>query len=214
MKRITKILALVLVLALALTLAACGSKSSSSDSIVGTWKCELDFDKILAEMPKDASTDASMLDTMTKCFEGLSMTIILDLQADNTFTLCTDEKTMTEVSGTLAERLPDLLGDLVAAMVGMTREEYEAALAEQGMTMGDALAEFGDMFDPDSMLDSMTFPAKTGTYTYEGGKLTLTADDETVVYTIKLSGNELQITDVESGEDVLPEDLMPLVFTK
>lgn len=213
MKKITRLLALVLALALALTMAACGSKSASN-SIVGNWKCPLDFDKIIDEMKKEDSGSSDMADVISECFAGLKMTMVLELKEDKTFTMSTDEDSMKIVAERLEERLPDIIFNFAASLSGMTLEQFEDLMTAQGMTREDVLAQFGDTFDADNLLDSMTIQTDTGTYTYENGKLTLTSDEDTAVYAVTLSSSELKFTGVESGEDAIPEALLPLVFTR
>lgn len=225
MKKISAILALVLVLAMVFSLTAC-----AKTSIVGAWKYTMDFNKMFEVMESGDSTgetkdaqqaaaEKALTDTMKKVFEGATMPIILDLKEDNTFVMSGDEAAMKETTKKIADRLPEILPDLIAGMSGMTREEFEAQMKESNMTMDDVMEQFGGMFNAEDMVDDMKVDEVKGTYTFEDGKLVLTPEDKDEkpsTMTVELSAKELKVTAIESEDDLGEslKKLLPLVFTK
>lgn len=225
MKKISAILALVLVLAMVFSLTAC-----AKTSIVGAWKYTMDFNKMFEVMESGDSTgetkdaqqaaaEKALTDTMKKVFEGATMPIILDLKEDNTFVMSGDEAAMKETTKKIADRLPEILPDLIAGMSGMTREEFEAKMKEANMTMDDVMEQYGGMFNAEDMVDDMKVDEVKGTYTFEDGKLVLTPEDKDEkpsTMTVELSAKELKVTAIESEDDLGEslKKLLPLVFTK
>lgn len=225
MKKISAILALVLVLAMVFSLTAC-----AKTSIVGAWKYTMDFNKMFEVMESGDSTgetkdaqqaaaEKALTDTMKKVFEGATMPIILDLKEDNTFVMSGDEAAMKETTKKIADRLPEILPDLIAGMSGMTREEFEAQMKEANMTMDDVMEQYGGMFNAEDMVDDMKVDEVKGTYTFEDGKLVLTPEDKDEkpsTMTVELSAKELKVTAIESEDDLGEsfKKLLPLVFTK
>ncbi len=225
MKKISAILALVLVLAMVFSLTAC-----AKTSIVGAWKYTMDFNKMFEVMESGDSTgetkdaqqaaaEKALTDTMKKVFEGATMPIILDLKEDNTFVMSGDEAAMKETTKKIADRLPEILPDLIAGMSGKTREEFEAQMKEANMTMDDVMEQYGGMFNAEDMVDDMKVDEVKGTYTFEDGKLVLTPEDKDEkpsTMTVELSAKELKVTAIESEDDLGEsfKKLLPLVFTK
>ena len=126
---------------------------------------------------------------------------------------------MKESTKKIADRLPEILPDLIAGMSGMTREELEAQMKEANMTMDDVMEQFGGMINAEDMVDEMKMDEVKGTYTYEDGKLVLTPDDKDEkpeTFTVEFDSKELKVTAIET-EDEFGESLkklLPLVFTK
>ena len=210
MKKITKLIALVLALALVLSLTACAGKAS----IVGTWKYNLDFQKLMeasGELSAEGNEDNKELaDAMIKLFEGLNMVLVLDLKEDKSFTLSTDEASLKAAAEKMKERIPDRLKTMFGGEEGLN-----AMLETSGQTMDDITESFAEQFS----VDDMKLEATKGTYTYEEGKLVLTSEDgETETMTVELSAKELKVTGIEGQEeDDMAEALksvLPMVFTK
>lgn len=224
MKKITKLFAFLLSLCLIFSLTAC----SGSATIEGSWKYTLDFTKVLEAMeqanaekeqdPDDAAAAKSMSEAMAKAFEGMTMVMILDLNEDKTFTMTTDEEALKEATDKMEERLPEILPEIVAAMSGMTVEELEAAAKEAGKSMDDMIAEAGEMFNAEDIIENARQDPVKGTYTYEEGKLVLTPDNDSkpVTFTVELSAAELKVTGIE-GEDIEEDGLeyfLPVIFVR
>lgn len=126
---------------------------------------------------------------------------------------------MKETTKKIADRLPEILPDLIAGMSGMTREEFEAQMKEANMTMDDVMEQYGGMFNAEDMVDDMKVDEVKGTYTFEDGKLVLTPEDKDEkpsTMTVELSAKELKVTAIESEDDLGEsfKKLLPLVFTK
>lgn len=215
MKKITKILALVLALALVFSLTACGKTT-----IVGNWKYNLDFMKLMEASGQISDTEGdgedaaymkTLVDAMKKLYEGLNMVIVLDLKEDNTFTMGTDEASMKAAGEKIKERAPEVLPEVLKAMFG--EEQLNAMMESEGKTIEDYAAQFAEQFD----VSDMEMDAVKGTYTYEEGKLVLTAEDgESTTMKVELSSSELKVTDIEGGEDMAEsfKAILPMVFSK
>ena len=227
MKKITNLLALILALALVLSLAACAGKAS----IVGTWKYTMDANQIMeasgAMDELTSSEDSGMteeqakavLDTFKKIFDGVSMVMVLDLKEDNSYTMSMDEASAKAASETLSKRLPEMMPELLTAMFG-GEEGLNSFLEMAGMTMEQMSANFAEEFKADELVKSMTSEASKGTYTYEEGKLVLTAEgegEEPLTMTVELTAKELKVTAVDTKDEDDAKQykaMLPMVFTK
>ena len=210
MKKLTKILALVLALTLVLSLAACGK----GDSIVGTWKYNVDFQKAMSAASGESEGFEEMAEQLGDVFEGLTMVMVMDLKEDNTFTLSFDEASVKAAAEGMKSKMTEALPALVASMYGMSEDELKDLLAQQGTSMDELIAQMSEEFNSDEMAEELKDATVSGTYAYADGKLTLKAEEGEDVMTVELKGNELKVTDL-TGSDV--EDykvLLPMTFNK
>lgn len=218
MKKISAILALVLVLAMVFSLTAC-----AKTTIVGTWKYNMDLGKALlaeAESQTGETQDAekaaaqkAMIDGMKKIYDGISMTIILDLKEDKTFTMKMDEEAMKAVAEKFKEQAKAAAPDMLKAMFG--EDTLNALLEAQGKTLEEYAAEYAE----EMSLDDADFNEVKGTYTFEEGKLVLTPDDKDekpVTMVAELSAKELKVTSIEGDDEAVEsfKSVLPMVFSK
>lgn len=216
MKKMTKLLALIAALVLVFTLSACAKPVS----IIGTWKCNLDFCKVLdtAQSYDDMDDQTkSAIAKMSECLKGENIytTLVMELKEDNTFTLYVDEESSETAIRKIDEKMPEILPELIASVAGMTVEEMEASLAEFGMSMEDIQAMYAEAFDADSLVGSTNQESSNGTYTYKDGKLTLTNEDgKTAICTIELREKEMKLISVEGDSEVIHGELLPLTFIR
>lgn len=223
-----KLIALAAVFVLLLGLfAGCAGKTENNNeteteteteteepvTIVGAWQYNMDFSKLLKAIQEDAATGESR-NSLSDLYDGLSVLLILDFREDGTFLATADEASVAEADRELEEKLNYGLPELIAAMNGMTPEEYEAQLAEGGLTMEDMVAQWKEEVNAENRFEDLLNSA-AGTYTYDGDLLYLTSEDgEAVVYTVELSADELKITAIEGETDATPKSLLPLIFVR
>ncbi len=188
------------------------------EEIVGAWKYDVDMEKLLKlmwEMDDGREEQSGMEEIMTELYDGLFMTVVLDLKEDGTYEFAIGADSLKEIAATISERLPAVFPELFAAMTGMTREELEAQLAESGMTMDDVLAQFSDVFSAETIIKSMETETRTGDYSYEEGALIITnADGKQTKIIVEVSGDTLTISQIEGKEDDIPEGILPVVFVR
>ena len=226
MKKITKLLALLLALTLVFSLTAC----SRQDSVAGTWKYTMNLVEMMeAAGALDTEDDDSGLyradqlqalkNIYIRMFDGLTMVIVLDLRRNHTYTTEMDEDASTAAAETLSARMPELVPEILAVLYDKPAEELPDFLAAYGLTL-DELIE-SERMSVEKLLSGMAFEPVHGTYTYEEGKLVLTAEDssEPTVLTVELSPKELKVTAIESKDSneadlALFVSLLPLIFAK
>ncbi len=189
-----------------------------NDEIVGTWKYDMQMEKLLDAAQKMDEIPAEfngMMDVLTVLYDGIVITLVMDLKEDKTCTVSAEEASLQEAAKVIEERLPAFLPDLLTVMTGMTREELEEQLAASGMTVDEFIAVAASQITADQLLASMTPPVRTGTYAYEEDKLTLTYEDGSkVVYTVELNGDELTVSAIEGSASEYPEGILPMVFVR
>ncbi len=198
---------------------------ASKDDIVGVWKYEMEFAAALEQMQKQNQDPAGAGDTekaentmmyhlLSGLFSDMSVTLVLELGEDGTYTANIDKSAREEINTRVQERLPELLPEMISSITGMTREELEAQLAGSDMTMDDMIDQYMKEFNTDELFN-LPDALETGTYVCEDGKLVLTSKDgKESVMKIELSGDTLSIIEIEGAEGDAPEGLFPLVFTR
>ena len=192
------------------------TEPDESDKIVGAWKYTISFNQVLDQIIEESGeTDDRTADLMRRLYQDLTIAIVMEFKEDNTYTVTVDEADANEAAEQLKERLPELIPDLIAAMAGITLEELEAKLAEDGQTMDDLIAQFSNEFAAEEMIDDMVTVSEAGSFSYADGKLVMHGDDGTAVtYTVELSDSELKVVDIDVRTGSLPEGLLPLVFVR
>lgn len=232
MKKLTKLLSLTLVLALVLSLTACAGLGGAKASIEGTWKYNMDVMKMMeasGEMDDMFGEDSGMTEeqmqdlvkVFKKLFDGVDLTMVLDLKEDKTFTLAMDETAAKSAGEKLAERMPEIMPELIAAMFG-GQDALNEMMEEYDMTMDDITSLFGDEFNAEDLLEGLEDASVKGSYTYDNGKLVLSSedsDDEPATLTVELSAEELKVTAIDSAnadEEELEmfKSLLPVVFVR
>ena len=222
MKKLAKLLTLALVLTLIVSLTACaGSKQGAADGIVGTWKYTMDFQKAMAAAgeSEDMAGLESLGDSFKEMMEGLSMLMVLELKEDNTYSFYIDEASAKAAVEGMMSKLTDMMPKLVAEMSGMSEEDVQKALEQNGQSMDSLMEQFGGAMDTDEMLKDLKESSSKGTYRYADGKLYLTeegsVENPADYVVVELNGNELKITEVSEGtafDDY--KSLLPLVFVR
>ena len=223
MKTMTKIIALAMAVLMIVALAACGENggSAAAPSIIGKWGYNVNLKNVLGASLNSAATD-SMTDTQKEAYEkyvnafdGCEILMYMEFTEDGKATMSVDKDSATAAVDKLKQTLAQILPDFMAAMSGMTQEEYEAQLEAAGMTMDQMVEQSLSSFSADNMVTS-----SAGTYRLEGDKLYMKPDDsdtETCL-TVALSASELKITDVEGEESdsmaMFKSEFLPMVFNK
>ena len=149
-----KYIALLLALVMVFALAACGSTKSPA----GSWTAKVN----LAEIAGDSMGE------MADYLKDMMVDVNLEMNEDKTFVLQLDANSAIPA---LKEGMRAYMNDMLTGM-GMTAEDYEAAA---GASLDDLIDEAIAEMDPEDLSETLT-----GTYTLEGSKLTLTADDGTL----------------------------------
>lgn len=143
--------ALVLALCLVFALAACGSTSSPA----GSWTAKVN----LVEVAGDE------LGEMADYLKDMQVDVNLDMNEDKTFVLQMDAASAIPA---LKEGMRGYLNDMLSEM-GMTAEDYETM---SGSSLDALIDEAVAEMDPEDLGETLK-----GSYTVEGTKLTLTAED-------------------------------------
>ena len=226
MKKITKIaVALLLVASLLLCMVACGEDEGKA--LVGTWTSEINISDALKESFDQAGQDISV-------DAPFILSLVFTFGEDGSAELYIDEATLASAAS-YSDALSVALEDIMyaeAEAAGMTREQFDAIMAEQGMSVQELCAQTAGELVKEmetSLSGQETFIE--GYYTAKDGKLYLEeekedlrilADNSAAAYV--LEGNTLSM-DISNamGEDDMDDlqeleelglDLTHLVFVK
>ena len=190
-----KITALLLALVMALSLAACGSKDDSKQ-LVGTWQCALDLtEKMDEEMAANLGTEYT-----SEVPVSLYLTTVFN--EDGTFSMSPDLGATTESLNAYIQALKPALVELLykeAEDRGMTRDEFDSALADSGLTVESQVDSVLALFDVSTLLSDVESELDSGKYKLEDGRLYLAETDggftqaDSIGCTV--SGSTMQWTD-------------------
>ena len=227
MKKITKIaVALLLVASLLLCMVACGEDEGKA--LVGTWTSEINISDALKESFDQAGQDISV-------DAPFILSLVFTFGEDGSAELYIDEEATLASAASYSDALSVALEDIMyaeAEAAGMTREQFDAIMAEQGMSVQELCAQTAGELVKEmetSLSGQETFIE--GYYTAKDGKLYLEeekedlrilADNSAADYV--LEGNTLSM-DISNamGEDDMDDlqeleelglDLTHLVFVK
>lgn len=214
MTNLKKITASVLALMMIISLAACGG-----NTIVGRWNYELEVKDIVENSVKNSvnetdSTQQAMYDELFKAFDGCTIILSLELNADGTYHFAPDKESAEEAMKQVKENLKTVLPKAYMAM-GLTEEQFKQYLVSKKQTLDQMVESVAGRFDIGSLTGSESY----GQYVFEDGKLymyTGKEKDDSAYLETKLSGNELEVTKVEgeiSGFKGV-ENLLPMTFKK
>ena len=240
MKKITKLLALLLVLTLVFALVACQngtSKKSDKDdkddkddktsdvtdppvaapTIEGKYTTILDIETLMGIAGANEDADEDQIEMVKQLLEGAKgVTMNMELTADNKFSAAMDEQSMKDLVNVMLGNMATVL----PAMMGMTDEEFDAALAEQGMTRDDFAAAMAEQLDTEDMFDTSEMNM-SGTYRLDGDKLYVTKDgeeeDTNSYWVVEVTEKALIIKEVVGEDGVAPEGaeaLLPWTFNR
>ena len=166
-----KITAFLLALVMALSLAACGSKDDSKQ-LVGTWQCALDLtEKMDEEMAANLGTEYT-----SEVPVSLYLTTVFN--EDGTFSMSPDLDATTESLNAYIQALKPALVELLykeAEDRGMTRDEFDSALADSGLTVESQVDSVLALFDVSTLLSDVESELDSGKYKLEDGRLYLAA---------------------------------------
>lgn len=234
MKTITKIAALLMAVLMIAALAACGE--TKAPSIVGKWSYNLDLQKMM-ESTMASSGASSLSDDQQKlmekyasAFAGCEMLMYLEFTEDGKYIASIDKDSATAAFNKAKEALKTIIPSLYAQMMGMTEEEFEKYLEQQGMSKDQMIESALSSMNVEEMANQ----ENKGAYRLEGDKLYLDSDkseDETDAeaesateaeahyLTISLTADELSITDISGTDDsegsaLLKKELLPMVFKR
>lgn len=147
-----KFMTMVLAMVMALSLAACGSKDETK-KLTGTWQYRVDMsDMMNQQMAESLELGDTQLDGTFGIY--LSLTVA----EDGAYTMVLDtEATGDEMSAYLQTLTPVVVDSMYAAAEaeGMSREEFDAALTEMGMTAEEYVGAIFSAFDMGSLMSSM-----------------------------------------------------------
>lgn len=147
-----KLLASVLALVLALSVTACGSREQTKN-LVGTWHCHIDVSEALNE----AMAETLEADSLTADSE-VPVCIDLTVAEDGSYTLALDYEATGEAMTAYFKTLTPQLAEIMYAQAeaeGMSREQYDKALEQLGMTAEEYIASIFDAFDVGSLIESL-----------------------------------------------------------
>ncbi|MCQ2354394.1 MAG: hypothetical protein MJ102_04720 [Clostridia bacterium] len=204
MKKIYKIMALVLVAVMLLSVCACGKEATkeskkSNDSIVGTWKSELDATKeIFGEFSSEFG-DFTYDD-------GIMVTVCIEFNKDGTCTRFIDEKDTMKSLEKFIDALVDYVVDQAyeaAEAEGHSKEELDEEIQNRyNCTLEEyAKNSFTEMLD----LEDLSNGHDECFYKIEDGEILFSYDeddfDDASAWDFTLKGDKLTITDIEDPDD-------------
>lgn len=194
-----------------------GTQPSQADGVEGTWKAELDLTNVLnetigAEMGQAVDVDTPVVIPMTVTFNN-------DGTYNASFDTAAAKSSMEAYLSAFVGVLTDSLYEQAEA-AGMSKEDFEAAMEAEGISMDSLLDELMSEIDVDAFFEDLE--DETGYYEYKDGKLWM--EDSSSDFTednyvsVTLEGNTLKIVDINgdgaSFEDLSTMGLLPIVFTK
>ena len=142
--------------------------------------------------------------------DDLQMSYEFCYQEDGTVIIKVEENSARELIATMNEAMVDYLTEYAYTMLsetdGLSREEIDAALAIQGLTIGDLLTAVLEQYDTESLFSS-GFPVITQYYCVKDGILgyansseDLEAGNFTMTVTPTVFGDTLVLSDAYDGE--------------
>lgn len=147
-----KMAAWLLVLVMALSLTACGSKEQTKE-LVGTWHCHIDVSEELnGAMAESLETDGLTVDS------EVPMCIDLTVAEDGSYTMALDYTATGDAMKDYFKALTPQLVEIMYAQAeveGMTREQYDTAMEQMGMSAEEYITAIFDAFDVGSLMESM-----------------------------------------------------------
>lgn len=202
-KRIALLLSFVLVLSLAL--CACGGEKK--DTLVGTWKADIN----LAEAFNEEMAASGMGDYIN--IESFNLPLVMEFKADGTGSMSVDQAAMTETVDKLAADLTvGLEAYFTEYFASMGLEiDLDEALAASGMSMDDLVEEMKAEFAGEDAFAEFTNEFK---YKAEDGKLYMSEDLDSEISTdtyntYELKGNTLTL---DIGTEELDEEMAKYLF--
>lgn len=189
-----KLTALLLALALALGLTACGSNESTR--LVGTWQCVMDITKQIDTEVSDA------LDTEYASEVPMQMFLTAVFNEDGTFTVGVDVTATVASFAAYIQAMKPAIVELCyqeGEKLGMTREQYDNALAQIDLSVDGLVDSVLSAFDISALLGDLDSDIIAGSYKTEKNRLYLSENgsgftaEESVGYT--LSGSTMTWND-------------------
>lgn len=241
MKKFAKLMALLLALVLVLSLVACkkadnktnqvaapgGTNAQNGDNdistppvqeatVEGKWAYTMDAERLISIAAEQEGASDEELDMVRQLIGDTEIRMYLELNADGTLRFAMDPESAQAMAENMVQNLPQLM----AAMYGVSMEELESMLAEQGMTMEQFTDMMRDEINPEDMMSDIE--DVNGIYKVEGDKLYVANEgdefDENNYLVFTLSGNTLIVTDIVGveGEDSAEamKQMLPLTFTR
>lgn len=213
-----KLFAILLALVLALSVTACGSNDKGAE-LVGTWRYEMDISEYMNDQMAQALGGETVPDT------AMSIFLTMTFNEDGTFLLDVDADATGASFDAYMQALKPAMMEMIYQQgqdAGLTHEEFDAALAEQGTSVENLLDSIFAMIDMSSMLETLEGTSSNGYYKVAGGKLFAAenaddlGDDTGVAYAV--SGNTMSWNDpsgiMEEYEESGITISLPMVWEK
>lgn len=200
--------------------AAIGSPAVDAD-LVGTWTATIDFDKIMEGSTEELAQLGEMGTALLDAMKGITMDVNFELRADGTVTAGVDEESAKAAMEQVAPALVDAMIPMAIALSGMSEEDFEKALEQQGMTMESYKEQMLQEINPEDLVGSIQDAQTNGQWRFVDGKLYIVKDGETVdpdnYMTVEVSGDKMTMTEIH-GENLDSEEmyksLLPMEFTR
>lgn len=197
-----KVFALLLALVMMFALAGC-----KEESVVGTWKADIDITDALETSLVDTLVDSLGVEIpeSEETLSPVTMRLYMKLNEDNTYVVTIDGEHLLNGMDVMLHEIVDIY--LVEAMYitgeqsGVSREDLDTSFeSKYGMSIKDYLVSSIEKMDLLSELDISELQDITGKYKLEGGKLYFD-DDEGSTYTLEDGKLSMSIADVIDGSD-------------
>ncbi len=186
--------------------------------VVGSWVYRMNFKDAMMASGESEDIEESMGGDFIKILEELELLLTLDLNEDGSFQLAYDRDSAVEAVEGMKKAVMEILPKMLSEAYGISMEELNDMLKQQGTSMDELLAEMEESMDTEELTQNLEESSAKGSFAYEDGKLYLAAEDSGVsVLRVELEADELRVVEVEENSDEAfegMEALYPMVFTR
>lgn len=198
------LISMLLIVCMSIALIGCGS-SKKETSIFGTWISTIN----LQEMIEDELSDEEMMEYFD--FSKLSLSLVLELNKDNSYSLYVDESSVETCYNNLTDCMEDAMDALCQDYYSMSLSDLAEASGVSSDDFMDSLMESSGL-GYDDFKESLDDSFTSGTFTIDGSTLVF---DEDEFMDFSFSGNKLTLESYtsDSSSDTL-DGLLPLEFQR
>lgn len=174
------------------------------DGMVGTWISTVDLGKLMNADDEELAELGEMGEAMLAAVDGVTMDVNLELRADGSFTFGLDEQSAKEAVEAMLPALVEAMMPMIASASGMTEEQFNDYLTEQGMTMEDFTEQMKAQLNPEDLIGGLQDAYQNGGWRCVDGKLYLVETgseaDPNKYVTVERSGDKLLLTSIHGSK--------------
>ena len=195
------------------------------DGMVGIWTSTVDLGKLMNADDEELAELGEMGEAMLAVVDGVTMDVDLELRADGSFTFGLNEQSAKEAVDAMLPALVEAMIPMIASASGMTEEQFNDYLTEQGMTLEDFTEQMKAQLNPEDLIGGVRDDYQNGGWRCVDGKLYLVETgseaDPNKYVTVERSGDKLLLTSIhgsKAGRETVEEmrqlyaALLPMEF--